>query len=317
MSVAIAPIVSSNFPSEQDKALYMAIMMDPTGIEFYRDRLFNSKTSNQQYEIISTIAEFGLFDPKAVGGSPSQDTAEETWVARVYHRTYGKRIDITMEGLMDDPKGVIRQVWDAGKNLRRNYDYTLEQDHMNYLVTNWSSASASSYIYQYPSGSYYPIFSLAHPTANPGQTYRNRFTNSPQLNRASLEAAVTQMKLNNLNLRGFQQGWDPKQLLVGYQLAPTAWRLVQNGGKPESADNDRNWPGIAGLSVVPPSLFSTDGRWALTAAKEHLDFYTFDRMGLTAQTLSQNDTLNNTRVIAARNGRRGFTPFGWFGMVPA
>lgn len=311
----VAPIVSGNFPTEQDKALYMGITMEPSGIAMDRMSIFTSKTSNQQYEIISTLGEWGLFDFKQVGKSPNQDSASEAWKDRVYHRTFGKRMDITMEGLMDDPKGLIRQVWDAGKNLRRVYEYTLEQDHWNYLVNLWSSATSTSYIYRYPAGgsSYYPIFSLLHPTQNPGETYRNRFTNSAQLNRATLEAAVTQMALNNLNLRGMLQGWDPEQLLVGYGNAPTAWRLVQNGGKPESADNDRNWPGIAGLRVVAPKLFSNDGRWALTAAKEHLNFYTFDRMGLTTMTLSQNDTLNNTRVIAARNGRRGFTPFGWFG----
>lgn len=313
---AIAPIVSGQFLAAQDKALYMGIMQEPSGIDFDRMEVFNLKTSNQRNEKFSTNSLFGTFAPKPVGGSPVQDTAQQLWIKYIWMRSFGKRIDITMEAMQDDPKGIIRQVWDAAKELRNNWEYTLETLHWNYLTSIWSTATAALNLYQY-GASYYPLFSLTHVTATPGVTWRNRFTNSVQLNRATLEAGITQMGLNCMNWRGQLQGYKPAKILTGWSLAPTVARLLANQGVPESADNGPNW--IAGQvrGSVAPMLFTNDGSWALMADKSKLDFFTFNRMGLQVQNLSVNDTLNSSRVAAARVGYGGITPIGWFGNVPA
>lgn len=316
---AINPIVRADFPSALDKALYLGLMQEPSGIKPYRMDFFNLKTSNQGQEKFSQNSGFTTFGTKPEGGSAQPDGASEMYYKFIYMVTYAKRIDITMEALQDDPKGIKRKLWQTGEELASNWNYTLEQLHWYYLVARWSTATAAVNLYTYPQGSasYYPIFDLAHPTAEPGITYANRFENSVQLNRASLEAAITSMEQNNLNPAGMLYGWEPRTLLVGRSNLPTALRLLQNYGVPESADNGKNVITDWINRCIAPNLFADDGRWAIAAEKSKLKFYTFDRMGLETQTLSQNDTLNNTRVAAARTGYGGVTPEGLFGALPA
>lgn len=315
MANGFSPLVSADFAAAQDLALYEGILQVPVQIKTQRQRLFTTMTSVQAREKFARFSGWGLFDTKPVGGQPSADHAGQMYEKYITFTTYGKRMDIVFEALQDDPKGIIRRIWEMGAMLRSTFEYTVELLHWSFLNTHWSSTTNGPFYNM--NGTDFPWFSLVHPTANPGQTYANRFVNPVQLNRASLELAVSSMIQQNLNPRGLKQLIDPGMLIVGTSNWATAGRLVRATSVPESADNGPNMIRDYITSFVTSPLFANDGRWAITGSKEDIGLASFLRMGLKAQELAQNSTLNMTKVAVFRVGYGGLYPDGAFGSVPA
>lgn len=313
----IGAMLSSDFPSEQDLALYMGILQEPSMAGYCHEDIFILKTSKQRQEKFSRVGGWGLFAAKPIGAPSPADSTQEMYFKYIAFKTYAKRFDFAMETIQDDPKGIISKIMDQGTQLSGQWEYTKEQLHWSYLISRWSTATAAVNLYPY-AGSYYPIYSTAHPTLIPGLTFSNRFTNSTQLNRATLESAILQMIENPLNAKGLQEGIVPTRILVGTNNRFNAQRLISNTGVPYSNDNGPNVIADHIRRVISPTIgFPVDGYWSVWGPKEDSRFYTFNRMSLQNFSLSQNSTLNTTKVAAARFGMGGIESRGTFGNVPA
>ena len=315
MASGFAPMVSADFSAALDLALYEGILQKPVNIKPLRQQLFEAKSSVQNKEKFARFSGWGLFGAKPVGGQPQGDKASQMYEKFIKFATYGKRMDIVFEALDDDPKRIINRIWDMGSMLRSTFEYTVEQLHWSFLNTHWSATTSGAFYNM--NSTDYPWFSTVHPTANPGQTYSNRFANPTQLNRAMLEKAVELMEQQNLNPRGLKQLIDPSTLIIGTGNWANAGRLIRAMSVPESADNGPNMIRDYIRKRVNSPLFANDGRWAITGNKEEIGLASFMRLGLKSQEIATNPTLNRTRVCVFRVGYGGLYPDGAFASVAA
>src|SRR5690349_21652809 len=120
------PIIRSNFEAAMDRALKLGFFQEPSDMPRERMEIFKSYSSDQRQEKYSRNIGFGMFTEKPEGVAPDEDGAQQMYVQYVFNKTYGKRIAITLEARQDDPKGVIRRVWETGADLRGTMEYTLE-----------------------------------------------------------------------------------------------------------------------------------------------------------------------------------------------
>lgn len=314
--MALVPITRSDFEAAMDRALRMGFFQEPSDVPRMRQHVFKSMTSDQRQEKFSRNSGFGMFTEKPEGTVPDADTASQMYDRYIFHKTYAKEMAITMEARQDDPKGVIKRVWETGADLRGTMEYTLEYLHWGWINDHWTSFPVGDPLYTY-NGTGYPILSLVHPTANNGQTYPNRFANAAQLNRATLSTMIQNMVQQPLNERGMKQMWVGGTLIVGVGNMMTARYIVRSTDIPQTADNGPNVNRDYVREVIAPPLFQDNGAWGLLCDTDKMGFLTFLRMGLETEALSMDATLNTKKVPVFRIGYGGVHPKGIYGSPAA
>jgi hypothetical protein len=289
-----------DFPAAADRALRMGFFQDTSDLEMERKRVFRTMTSDQAFEKFSRNGGFGLFDLKTEGAPARTDKAQQMYPKFIYMYTYAKEIGITLEARQDDPKGVIRKVWESGSDLRRTMEYTLEYLHWSWVNDNWTDVTADP-VFEYQ-GTGYALLNEENPTQVPGLTYSNRTEANMQFNRATLQDLIQQAYANPLNERGLKQGWRGRTLLVGNSDALQAEYVLASKQIAESADNGPNVVSRYVTDMVAPLLFQDNGAWGIIADKEHTALLTFMRMGMDTENLAMDATLNTRKVIVFRTG---------------
>lgn len=290
----------SDFPAAADRALRMGFFQESSDMPRDRLRVFRTMSSDQAFEKFSRNGGFGLFDLKTEGAPANVDKASQMYPKFIYMYTYAKEIGITLEARQDDPKGVIRKVWESGSELRGTMEYTLEYLHWSWFNDNWTDVTADP-VFSYQ-GTGYALGNTENPTQQAGLVYSNRLEANMQFNRATLQDVIQQAYANALNERGFKQGWKARTLIVGNSDSLQARYVVAGQKITESADNGINVVGEEIRDVVSPLLFQDNGAWGVIADKEHTALLTFNRMGMDTEDLAMDATLNTRKVIVFRTG---------------
>ena len=199
----------------------------------------------QEYYRAVKVTGMGYMPIKQEGGPALTDNQTRLYVTDFHSQTYAKAYEWSLEARDFD---VYSQAAQMAKDLSLSYRHTINKAAAD-VINNGFSTSASPYtIYD---GTY--LFSASHPNLLPFASSSNLLTTT--LSPAGLQTAIISL-MNQTDERGMPLELEGGMtLLVGNALAPLAWELVQPGGKPQTADNDRNY--LANIVVAKRNTFLT------------------------------------------------------------
>lgn len=219
--------------------------------------VFPVESSEEEYERNSSVAGFGIAPEKAELVAMTEDNFEQLYDSTITHRTYGFKASVSEEAIDDERHRVFKQIPKLMLRAHRERFEKLGAD----ILNNGFSES-------YLQADNEPLFGDAstylHPARPSGGTWRNRLATNADLSVTSLNQMIVDMK-NQTDARGLHINLLPKSLLVPVELEQTAWELIQPGGKPGTADNERNFLATQGLRIIVwPFLTDTDAFFLLS-----------------------------------------------------
>lgn len=191
------------------------------------DMLFDKNTSRRAYEEDMGTSMFGLAAVKSEGGAISYDSAQQGYLTRYSHVTYGLGFIITREIVEDDQYDVI------GKTRAQGLAFSMRQTKEIVGANVYNRATNASYL----GGDGVALASTVHPNVA-GGTYSNLLT-AATLSEAALEdlsIAVMQAE----NDRGFNISLIPQCLIIGPELVFEADRILNSALRVGTSDNDLN-----------------------------------------------------------------------------
>ena len=226
--------------------------------------IFTKYTSNKAFEEDVGAAMFGLAPVKTEGGNITYDTAEQAFIDRYTHVTYGLGFIITRE-MHDDGISATVALRRAGA-LAFSIRQTAETVAANVL----NRAFNSSYTY----GDGVELCSTAHVNQS-GGTWRNELATAADLSEASLEQACIDIA-GLTNDRGLKIAVRPTKLVIPKELMFEAQRILESDLRPGTADNDLNAlkkTGIIPTVVVNHYLTDTDAFFILTDCPDGMKYF--------------------------------------------
>ena len=226
--------------------------------------IFTKYTSDKAFEEDVGAAMFGLAPVKTEGGNITYDTAEQAFIDRYTHVTYGLGFIITRE-MHDDGISATVALRRAGA-LAFSIRQTAETVAANVL----NRAFNSSYTY----GDGVELCSTAHVNQS-GGTWRNELATAADLSEASLEQACIDIA-GLTNDRGLKIAVRPTKLVIPKELMFEAQRILESDLRPGTADNDLNAlkkTGIIPTVVVNHYLTDTDAFFILTDCPDGMKYF--------------------------------------------
>jgi hypothetical protein len=214
------------------KALYPGVKLwfgekyDEHAVE-YTD-LFNVESSNRAFEEVMGTSYFGLMGVKPEGNSIAYDTAQQGFLTRYTHVTYGLGFIITREMVDDDLYSVI------GKKRAQGLAFSARQTKELVAALVYERAVSASYL----GGDGVALLSASHPNVA-GGTYSNLLSGAPNLTEAALEDISIQI-MKAENDRGHQINLIPQTLIVTPDNVFEADRILNSPLRVGTADNDLN-----------------------------------------------------------------------------
>jgi len=243
--------------------------------------IFDKYTSDKAFEEDVGAAMFGLAPVKTEGGAISYDTAEQAFIDRYTHVTYGLGFIITRE-MHDDGISATVALRRAGA-LAFSIRQTAETVAANIL----NRAFNSSYTY----GDGLELCSTAHVNQS-GGTWRNELATAADLSEASLEQACIDIA-GFTNDRGLKIAVRPMKLIIPKELMFEASRILESQLRPGTADNDINALKKMGMIpeiVVNHYLTDTDAFFIKTDCPDGMKY--FERRAPAFATENDFDTEN-------------------------
>jgi len=221
------PITSSNFA----KALWPGVnkwygdAYNEHSVEY--TSLFDTKSSRKAFEEDVGTSMFGMAAVKPEGGAVSYDTAQQGFVSRYQHITYGLGFVITREMVDDDQYDVI------GKKRASALAFSMRQTKETIGANVYNRAGTSGYT----GGDGVTLLSAAHPNVA-GGTFSNQLATASDLSEAALEQALIDIgKLTND--RGLKIALQAQSLIIPVDLQFEADRILNSTMRPGTADNDK------------------------------------------------------------------------------
>jgi hypothetical protein len=189
--------------------------------------LFDTSTSDKNYEEDVGMSAFGLVPVKPEGSAISYDTMKQTYVSRYTHVTYGLGFIITREQIDDN---LYMSVGEKGaKSLAFSFQQTRENVGANVYNNGFSSS--------YTGGDGVSLFNTAHPID--GGTASNTLAVAADLSEASLEQMLIDIG-NAVDPKGLKINLMAQTLIVPVQLQFDAKRILGDPERPATADRDIN-----------------------------------------------------------------------------
>jgi hypothetical protein len=189
--------------------------------------LFDSSTSRRAYEEDIGTSMFGLAAVKPEGKGISYDTAQQGYLTRYSHVTYGLGFIITREIVEDDQYDVI------GKTRAQGLAFSMRQTKEIVGANVYNRAFNSAYL----GGDGVELISALHPNTA-GGTYSN-LTTAATLSESTLEdLSIDVMQAEND--RGFNISLIPQCLIINPELVFEADRILNTDLRVGTADNDLN-----------------------------------------------------------------------------
>lgn len=190
--------------------------------------LFDTYSSRKAFEEDMSVSGFGLASVKTEGSSVAYDTAQQGFLTRYTHVTYGLGFIITREMVDDDLYDVI------GKKRAQALAFSMRQTKEIVGANVYNRGFNSSYT----GGDGKEMLATDHPNVA-GGTYANELATAADLSEASLEqAAIDIMKLEND--RGLKIAIMPQTLIIPPDLVFEAERILYSNARVGTADNDMN-----------------------------------------------------------------------------
>jgi len=243
--------------------------------------IFDKNTSTKAFEEDVGAAMFGLASVKTEGGAISYDSAEQGYIDRYTHVTYGLGFIITRE-MYDDGIAATVALRRAGA-LAFSIRQTAETVAGNVL----NRAFNSSYTY----GDGVELCSTAHPNVK-GGTWRNELATAADLSEASLEQACIDIAGMTTD-SGLKIAVRPTKLIIPKELMFEAQRILMSDKRVGTGDNDLNAMkkmGILSTIVVNHYLTDTDAFFIKTDCPDGMKY--FERRAPAFQTDNDFDTEN-------------------------
>jgi len=190
--------------------------------------LFDTYTSRKAWEEDVGTSMFGLASVKTEGGSVAYDTAQQGYLKRYQHVTYGLGFVITKEMVEDDIYDVI------GKKRAQGLAFSMRQT-KEVIGTSIYNNAFDDTGYPQPDGK--AILDTAHPNVA-GGTWDN-ITTAATLSEGTLEDLSIDI-MQATNDRGLNIALVPQCLIVPPDLTFEADRILNSNLRVGSADNDLN-----------------------------------------------------------------------------
>jgi len=198
---------------------------DEHGVE-YTD-LFDTETSRKAYEEDMGTSMFGLAAVKPEGNAVSYDTAQQGFLTRYTHVTYGLGFIITREMVDDDQYDVI------GKKRSQGLAFSIRQTKEVVASNVYNRAVTAGYT----GGDGVVLLSASHVNVA-GGTYSN-ITTAATLSEATLEDLCIDI-MEAKNDRGLNIALIPQCLVINPNLVFEADRILNSPLRVGTADNDLN-----------------------------------------------------------------------------
>ena len=198
---------------------------DEHGVE-YTD-LFNTESSRKAYEEDMGTSMFGLAAVKPEGGQITYDTAQQGFLTRYTHVTYGLGFIITREMVDDDLYDII------GKKRAQGLAFSMRQTKEIIAANVYNNAFDSTY----SGGDGKELLATDHPTIM-GAAFANENT-AATLSEASLEDLSIDI-MQAKNDRGLNISLIPDCLIINPELVYEADRILNSPLRVGTANNDLN-----------------------------------------------------------------------------
>jgi hypothetical protein len=192
----------------------------------WRD-LFDTKTSDMNYEEDVELTGFGLAPVKQQGAAITYDTFQQQNVTRYTHVAYGLGFIVTREE-MDDNLYEKKATTNTAA-LAWSFRQTKENVGANVYNRGFNSSFQ-------PTGDGQPLFSASHPTMAGNQS---NLLAAADLSEAALEDACIQI-MGAQNARGLIIKLMPESLHIPRQLVFEAERIMKSILTPDSGNNAIN-----------------------------------------------------------------------------
>jgi len=211
------------------------------------DKLFDTFTSRKRFEEDVYMSMFGIAPEKPEGSPIAYDTAQQGFISRYNHVTYGLGFMITEEMIEDDLYDVIGE-----KNAR-----ALATSMRVTKETVGANVYNRAFTAGYTGGDGVTLLNSAHPNVA-GGTWSNILATAADLSEASLEqACIDIMKWEDD--RGLPAQIMPKSLIIPVDHVFDAERILKSTLRTGTANNDINALNMMGkFQDVVSNVYLTD-----------------------------------------------------------
>jgi len=289
----MATIATGNHP----KALWPGVnawfgaKYDEHGKEY--EKLFDMKSSSQNYEELVQQTGFGLAPVKPEGSSTAYDSHTQGYTARGTNVAYSLGYIVTREELADNLYEAV--------SMRRagSLAFSMGQTRENVGANIYNRVISASYT----GGDAVALGSTAHPTVSGNQS--NILATAADLSEASLEDLTIQI-MDAKDNKGLKISLRPKCLIIPTALTYDAERILKSQLRSGTSDNDTN--ALRALGAVPEvnvNHYLTDSdAWFIRTAGVEAGLCWFDREPVQFTKDTDFDTDN-----AKAKGYMRFIPF--------
>jgi hypothetical protein len=265
-------------------------------------KLFDKYSSSKAYEEDVGISSFGLAISKPEGASIQYDSERQGFTNRYVHAVFALGFIITREIMEDDQYDVVGQK--KAQSLAFSIRQTKEVLGANVYNRAFNSA--------YTGGDGSSLISSSHANLA-GGTWSNQIATAADLSEAALEQAVIDIA-GWTNDRGLKIAVRPKSLVIPYQLAFEAQRILKTTGRPGTDNNDINALNNMGMfkDVIVNHYLTDSDAWFIRTDAPHGMKY-FERRADAFETDNDFDT-ENAKFKASFRASWGWTdPRGLYG----
>lgn len=190
--------------------------------------LFGTNTSRRAFEEEMGVTGFGLASVKPEGSSVSYDTAQQGFLTRYTHVTYGLGFVITREMVDDDLYDVI------GKQRAQSLAFSMRQTKEIIGANVYNRAFNGSYL----GGDGSTLCATNHANVT-GGTWANKMSTDAALSEAALEDLCV-LLMGAKNDRGLRISLLPQTLHIPTALVYEADRILNTPLRVGTANNDIN-----------------------------------------------------------------------------
>lgn len=221
-------------------------------------QLFHVETSDKQDEKDSAVSGFGYFATTGEGESVNYEDPVQMYDVTYTHAKYTKGFKISEEMMEDDLYRIMnRKPALLAVAARRTAEYMAAGVFNNAFSTSYLGGDAK------------PLASTIHPRSDGGTAQSNASSTGIVLNETNLETGLLALE-GQLDDKGMKIGMEANVLLVPRALKKTASILVDSEGRPETADNDKNYYRGLGIKVVAWHYLTSNTAWYLMDSSNHL-----------------------------------------------
>jgi len=226
--------------------------------------LFDSETSRRAFEEDMSQNGFGLGAVIPEGGAVSYDTAQQGFLTRYQHITYGLGFNITRNMVEDDQYDVI------GKMRAQGLAFSMRQTKEIVGANIYNRAFTAGYV----GGDGVTLLNASHPNVS-GGTWSN-LTTAATLSEAQLEDLTIDI-MQATNDRGLNISLIADCLIIPPDLVYEADRILNSPLRVGSADNDlnalKNMGKFPGGVKVNHYLTSSTAYFIRTNARNGMKYY--------------------------------------------